>query len=236
MKVSIASLLFAALATAQPSFETASIKLNVTGDRSSFTRRGADSLVLQNWPLRDIVLKAYDLKNYSLEAPDWLASRNFDINAKASGPVTEGELRQMLQSLLKDRFQLKAHPAQREQRAYVLLPIKDGSKLSAVHDAGVFGVDISHFPEKTRITCRHCTLDKVANVLADEVKVPVVDQSRITEEYSFTFEWKPDQNSNDTGPSIFTALSEQLGLRLEPHRMPIAILVVDSISRTPSEN
>jgi len=75
MKVSIASLLLAALATAQSSFETASIKLNVTGDRSSFTRRGADSLVLRNWPLRDIVLKAYDLKNYSLEAPDWLASR-----------------------------------------------------------------------------------------------------------------------------------------------------------------
>ena len=128
------SLLFAALATAQPSFETASIKLNVTGDRSSFTRRGVDSLALQNWPLRDIVLKAYDLENYALEAPDWLASRNFDINAKAAGTITEGELRQMLQSLLKDRFQLKSHVAQKELRAYVLLPTKGGPKLSAAHE------------------------------------------------------------------------------------------------------
>jgi uncharacterized protein (TIGR03435 family) len=236
MKTLVTSLLFAALATAQPSFETASIKLNVTGDRSSFTRRHADSLALQNWPLRDIVLKAYDLKNYALEAPDWLASRNFDISAKAAGKVTEDELRQMIQSLLKDRFQLRAHPAQKELRAYVLLPTRGGSKLSAVLDEGVFGVDISHFPDKTRITCRHCTMDKVANVLADEVKVPVIDQSGITQEYSFTLEWSPGQNSNDSGPSIFTALNEQLGLRLEPRRMPIAILVVDSISRTPSEN
>jgi uncharacterized protein (TIGR03435 family) len=236
MKTSLATLLFAALATAQPSFETASIKLNVSGDRSSFTRRGEDSLALQNWPLRDIVLKAYDLKNYALEAPDWLASRNFDINAKASGRITEGELRQMLQSLLKDRFQLKAHPAEKELRAYALFPAKGGLKLSPIHDDGVFGVDVSHFPEKTRIACRHCTMDKVANVLAGEVNVPVVDQSGIPEEYSFTLEWSPKQNPDDAVPSIFTALSEQLGMRLDPRRMPISILVVDSISRTPSEN
>ena len=236
MKTFIASLLFAVSATAQLSFETASIKLNVSGDRSSFTRRGVDSLALQNWPLRDIVLKAYDLKSYALEAPDWLASRNFDLNAKASGKATEDELRQMLQALLKDRFQLKAHPAQKDLRAYVLLPTKGGLKLSSVHDNGVFGVDVSRFPDRTRIVCRHCTMDKVAEVLADHVGVPVVDQSGMAEEYSFTLEWSPSQNANDTGPSIFTALNEQLGMRLEPRRMPISILVVDSILRTPSDN
>jgi|SRR5580658_5152389 uncharacterized protein (TIGR03435 family) len=95
MKTSVAGLLFAATAIAQPSFEVASIKLNVSGDRSSFSRRGEDSLAPQNWPLRDIVLKAWDLKIYALSAPDWLASRNFDIDAKAAGKVTEGELRRM---------------------------------------------------------------------------------------------------------------------------------------------
>jgi Protein of unknown function (DUF3738) len=88
MKLPVPSLLFAAIAFAQPSFEIASIKLNVSGDRSSVTRRGENSLVLRNWPLRNIVLKAYDLKNYALNAPDWLSSRNFDINAKASGEHT----------------------------------------------------------------------------------------------------------------------------------------------------
>jgi hypothetical protein len=72
-------LVVAAMASAQPSFAVASVKLNTSADRSSFTRQGEDSLVLLNWPLRDIVLKAYDLKNYALAAPNWLASRIFDI-------------------------------------------------------------------------------------------------------------------------------------------------------------
>jgi uncharacterized protein (TIGR03435 family) len=236
MKISEATLLCATMAIAQPSFEVASIKPNVSGDRSSFTRRGEDSLALQNWPLRNVVLKAYDLKNYALDAPDRLASRNFDINAKASGKVTEGELRQMLQSLLKDRFRLKVHPATKELQAYVLLPAKGGLKLKPVQDNGGFGVDVSHFPGKTRVQCRHCTMDKFTNVLADEVNRAVVDQSGIPDEFSFTLEWSPDQSADDAGPSIFTALKEQLGIELEARRVPVPILVVDSISQTPTEN
>jgi len=223
-------------AIAQPSFEIASIKLNVSGDKSSFTRRGEDSLVPQNWPRRDIVLKAWDLKTYGLNAPDWLASRNFDINAKAAGKVTEEELRRMLQSLIEDRFQMKVHAELKEIQAYVLLPGKGGLKLKPVRDDGVFGVDISRFPDKTRIVCRHCTTDKTANVLADQLKRAVVDQSGIPDEYSFTLEWSPGQNADDAAPSIFTALREQLGMRLESRKVSVPILVVDSIGKTPNEN
>jgi uncharacterized protein (TIGR03435 family) len=236
MKLSAAILLLAAVALAQPAFEIASIKLNTSGDRSSFTRRGEDSLALQNWPLRDIVLKAYDLKDYALTAPDWMASRNFDVNAKASGRVTEGELRQMLQSLLKDRCQMKVHSESKEIRAYELLSAKDGSKLKPAGDHDVCGVDVSRFPDKTRIACRHCTLDRLANILAEQVNLAVVDRSGIAEEYTFTLEWSPNQNAGDAGPSIFTALSEQLGMRLESRRVSASILVVDSISQSPSEN
>src|SRR5580704_5178316 len=80
----------------------------------------------------------------------------------------EGELRQMLQSLLKDRFQMKVHPASKELQAYVLLPAKTGFKPKPVHDDSAFGVDVSHFPDKTRVACRHCTTDKLASVLADQ--------------------------------------------------------------------
>ena len=64
----------------------------------------------------------------------------------------------------------------------------------------------------------------------------VVDQSGISEEYSFTLEWSPNQNADDAGPSIFTALNEQLGMRLESRRVPVSILAIDSIAQTPSEN
>jgi uncharacterized protein (TIGR03435 family) len=234
-EAAVASLLFTALATAQPTFEVASIKPNTSGDRSSFSRNAEDSLVLQNWPLREIILKAYNLKDYALTGPDWLASLNFDINAKAGGKVTEIELRQMLQSLLAERFQMKAHPAIKEVPAYVLLPAKGGFKLKQVDD-GVFGVDQSRFPGKTRIACRHCSIDNLANVLSGHVDRAIVDQSGIPSAYSFTLEWSPNQDAADAGPSIFTALTEQLGLRLEPRKAPVAILVVDSISKTPTGN
>ena len=235
MELRIAIFLFAISATAQVSFEVASVKLNASGDRSSFTRRGEDSLILQNWSLRNIVLKAYDLKNFALTAPDWLASRNFDINAKGAGKVTESELRQMLQSLLVARFHIKVHTESNELHAFVIVPAKSGLRVSPVHDEGAFGVDLSRFPDRTKITCRHCTMDNLANILADQVDRAVIDQSGLSGEYTFTLEWAPNQGAG-SGPSIFTALNEQLGMRLESRRLSVPILVVDSISQTPTEN
>jgi uncharacterized protein (TIGR03435 family) len=229
-------LAIALAAIAQPSFDVASVKLNTSGDRTSLTRRGEDSLLLQNWPLRDIVLKAYDLKNYALIAPTWLASRNFDVNAKGAGKMTESELRKMLQSLLMERFQIKVHAESGQRDVFVLLPAKGGPKLSPAQDAGAFGIDISQYPDRTKVVCRHCTMDNFANVVADHVNRPVIDQSGLAGECSFTLEWSPTQNGTDPGPSIFTALSEQLGLRLEARKVPVPILVVDSIRQTPTDN
>ena len=65
---------------------------------------------------------------------------------------------------------------------------------------------------------------------------PVVDQTGIEGAFDFTLEWSPDQKSEDSGPAIFTALEEQLGLRLEARKLPVSILVVDSVSRTPTDN
>jgi uncharacterized protein (TIGR03435 family) len=227
--------LFCATAAGQPSFEVASIKPNNSGSRSTITRAGQDSLVLLNWPLREIVLKAYRIKDYALFAPDWLSSRNFDISAKAAQKVTEAELREMLQSLLIERFQLKAHPESKEMQAYALLPTKGGVKLKPAGD-GQFDVDLPRGSRKTTIVCRHCSMDDFAGVLAGQLHRAVIDRSGVPEAYSFTLEWSPNQDADDGGASIFTALSEQLGLRLELRKLPVSVLVVDGISKTPAEN
>jgi uncharacterized protein (TIGR03435 family) len=237
MQLRIALLFSVAVAAiGQMSFDVASIRLNTSGDKNSFSRRGEDSLILQNWPLRDIVLKAYDLQNYALAAPDWLASRYFDINAKAVGKVTESELRRMLQSLLVERFHIKVHAESKARDAFVLLPAGGGLKISPVHDRGAFGVDVSRYSDSTKVACRHCTMDNLAGVLADQVNRAVIDQSGLSGEYSVTLEWSPNQNAADPGPSIFTALKEQLGLRLEARRVPVPIIVVDRISQVPTDN
>ena len=118
-KAFAAGLLLAATATAQPAFEVASVRANNSGDRSSYSRTEKNSLVLQNWSLQRIILKAYSLKSYALAGPDWLASLSFDINAKAEGQVTEAGLRQILKTLLAERFGLKAHTAEQDKQAYV---------------------------------------------------------------------------------------------------------------------
>jgi uncharacterized protein (TIGR03435 family) len=235
LKIAVSGGVLYAAAAAQASFEVASVKLNVSGSRSTVTRTSEDFLLLQNWPLREIVLKAYELKDYALIAPDWLASRNFDIQAKAGGKMTKVEQSQMLQSLRAERFQLEAHFESREMAAYALLPAKGGPKLKPAGD-GPFDVDLSRGARKTTIACKHCSLDDFAGVLSGQLHRAVVDHSGIPRAYSFTLEWSPDQNADDGGPSVFTALAEQLGLRLELRRLPIAILVVDSINRTPAEN
>jgi uncharacterized protein (TIGR03435 family) len=238
MRKAFASLLLAATATAQPAFEVASVKANTSGDRSSFSRTGKNSLVLQNWSLQRIILRAYGLKEYALTGPDWLASLSFDINAKAEGPVTEAGLRQMLQALLVERFGLTGHTTVQDRQAYVLLPAKGGFKLNPVSDglAVTDDCDLSRFPQKTRISCRHCSLDYLAEVLSGQLDSIVVDQSGVRATYAFTLEWSPDLSADGATTSIFSALNEQLGLRLERRKLPLSILVVDRISKTPTDN
>jgi uncharacterized protein (TIGR03435 family) len=237
MRTAFAILLLAATAKAQSAFEVASVKANTSGDRSSFSRMGKDSLILQNWSLRRIIQKAYDLKDYALTGPDWLASLSFDINAKTTGPVTEAALHQMLQSLLIERFRLKTHTVSEEKQAYVLLTAKSGFKPKPVSDgsSATDDCDLSRFPEKTRISCRHCSLDYLAEVFSGQLDSIVVDQSGVKGAYAFTLEWSPNPGAG-VAPSIFSALNEQLGLRLERRKVPISILVVDSVARTPADN
>jgi uncharacterized protein (TIGR03435 family) len=234
-RIGVANMLFAWMLTGQPSFEVASVKPNNSGSRSTITRTGQDFLILINWPLREIVLKAYGLKDYALIAPDWLASRNFDVNAKAAQRATEAEIQRMLQSMLFERFQLRAHPESKEMQAYALLPTKGGVKLKPAGE-GQFDVDLSRSSQKTTMVCRHCSMDDFAGVLAGQLHRAVIDRSSVAGAYSFTLEWSPNQGGDDAGPSVFTSLSEQLGLRLELRKLPVSILVVDSVSRTPAEN
>jgi uncharacterized protein (TIGR03435 family) len=231
-------LLFVAIGTAQPAFDVASIKPNTSGDRSSFKRTERNSLILQNWPLRRIILWAYDLKDYALTGPGWLASINFDINAKSDGPVAETQLRQMLKALLIERFRLKAHTAFQDKPAYALLTMKGGIKAKPINDGSTItnDCDLSRFPQTTKLSCRHCSLDCLAEVLSGQLDSIVVNRSGIQATYAFTLEWSPDSSTGVAAASIFSALNEQLGLRLERRHAPISILMVESIAKTPAEN
>ena len=188
-----------------------------------------------------IIQEAYGVKRYQLSGgPAWLHADLFDIEAKAEGDPSRDQMMDMLQTLLADRFQLKVHRETREDNVYALVVAKGGPKLTpstadkfriALHrntPVDQEGVDYT-------IAGQKATAGQIAERLGDMLLGrPVLDRTGIKGEFDFKVRYATDDNP-DTGPSIFAAVQEQLGLKLEAAKGPIEILVIDQAEK-PSGN
>jgi uncharacterized protein (TIGR03435 family) len=189
-----------------------------------------------------VIEEAYLIREPSriLGAPDWMKSSTFyDIVAKvagedvaAYGKLSHDDRSRMMQSLLAERFHLKAHMEQREIPIYQMVVAKGGSKLkSATPDEAGMASVIGH---GGKIKSVDMPLTSLPTFLNAEVGRPVVDKTALTGKYDFTLEYVPAAKAatdESGGPSIFTALEEQLGLKLEPVKGPMNVLVIDSIEQ-----
>lgn len=135
----------------------------------------------------------------------------------------------MLQALLKDRFGLRFHMDSKEIPAYALVIGKSGSKLTETQRFG----SISSGNGRTQ--AKGISAQDIASHLSDHVSRVVVDRTGLTGFYDFKLEWSPNENM-DGALSIFTAVQEQLGLKLQPERLPVTILTIDSAERFPTVN
>ena len=237
-------------AWAQPSqtLEVASVKPshNTTADSNLDSMRGR--LTATNITVRELIRLAYGVKDYQIgRAPGWIDSQRFDIAAKsvsdkANSPDNEKSL---VRELLSDRFQLSTHREAKQMPVYLLVVAKDGAKLTAHNDAGI----------KTRAGCgrlvgRRVTTDGIATMLSRQLDHEVLNRTGLSGEYDVQLNFTPDSGPCRVGsdsqggsvstdpaglPSIHTALQEQLGLKLEPAKGPVDVLVIDRIER-PSEN
>ena len=152
--------------------------------------------------------------------------------------------RQMMQGLLSDRFKLITHFESKDLPVYALVPAKEGPKLK---DAGPpqNPTDMSlHGGGSGLITAQHITMPFVAQHLSDRLGRLVIDKTGLTGYYDFKLEWTPDETEGNgvppppadrTGPSLYTAIQEQLGLKLETQKAPVKILVIDRAEKA-SEN
>ena len=141
----------------------------------------------------------------------------------------------MLQALLAERFKLEVHREPKVMSAYALVVAKGGPKMTAVEA----GKGSSMNTNNNHLTAKNTTMQRLADYLARQTGRPVVDQTELKGAFDFTLEWTPEESkstSADAGPSLFTALQEQLGLKLQTHKLPVDILVVDHMERTPTEN
>jgi uncharacterized protein (TIGR03435 family) len=168
--------------------------------------------------------------------PDWAdGSDRFRIEAKAEEPekTTEALLLVMLQALLMDRFQLKFHRQTVEQPGFALVVGKNGSKMKPAKGEDVvtgFGGQIKPAPDRGKMTTRKCTIARLVEILSFIRSSPVVDKTGLDGEYDFTLNWDEDE-----GPTLRTAVEEQLGLKLEPQKVAVSLFVIESAQK-PSPN
>jgi len=227
-----------------PVFDAASVKLNRSGDSQSLRwHHDPGRLSAENVTLRDLVLYAYDVRNNQISGgPAWFDSDRWNVNATAAREISEGERRQMLQALLADRFELKIRREMKELPVYALVIAKSGSKLKANTDGAPGGMDVSiNFRGFSQLTAQNEPMSTLATILFNPTGRKVIDRTGIEGNFDFTLEWAPDPAhtpSNDGAPdadpqgaSIFTAVQQQLGLKLESSKGPVEILVIERAER-----
>jgi len=214
--------------------------MSIGGNGSLFSAR-----CITVWGL---IYNAYQVQSLHDEPPGlpgWADSAPFDIDAKAdddtaaaiqklSAGERDQQNSQMLQALLADRFKLRVHYESRIQSIYQLVVAKSGPRLMP-WPAEQKSRGISWGPDRIRI--QGAGMDKLAFCLSDALSRKVVDNTGLTGNYDINLKWTPDdlQGRPDAGPTLFTALEEQLGLKLDAAKGPVNTLVVDHVEK-PSEN
>jgi uncharacterized protein (TIGR03435 family) len=237
-----------------PEWDVAVVKPHASDDPSMSWRMTEDGLSLINLPLEQMLCSAWDLKPYQIEGlSGWMKSTTFDLTAKVSGEnvaaynkLSTAQRRQMLQNLLTDRFQLKTHLETKTLPIYDLVIDKSGSKLTPTtvltppseeeakaHPEKYKGSGMTMGPglyEATAVSVR-----QLASQLSNAVSKPVNDTTGLTGSYDINLHYRPDDEPS-TGdkadlPSIFSAVQEQLGLKLVPAKGPVETLVVDAAQK-----
>ena len=232
----------------KPAFQVVSLKVNPnSGFSPTILRMTGNRFSTTGMPLRPLMMQFYDLRDFQIEGgPDWINIDQWDIEAVAddganlnmvdfenpSSP-TRGAL--MVQSLVEERFRLKTHRVTKELPVYELTVAKNGPKIKPLKDPKPSNrrstrgeIDVEALPFATFRYLLSRQLDRV-----------LVDKTNLTGLYDIKLKWNAEFKAGvepaSDRPSVFTAVQEQLGLKLENSKGPVEVLVVDSVQR-PSEN
>jgi uncharacterized protein (TIGR03435 family) len=232
----------------RPAFDVASIRANESGTGVDRVRNNGGILLLENVSLRRLIDMAFDVpdwQKYLLSGPDWLDSKNFDIQARYPRDTPNPKFLLMFQRLLEERFGMVLHREQKEFSVLALIPGPKKKQALTLHPAAAPGA-----PYRFRALGGHATGYSISMpMLAGRLSRPdfgldrpVLDFTGLEGTFDLTLDWKPepvqDGTATDGGSdaSIFAAIEEQLGLKLERRKISLDVLVVDRISKAPAEN
>jgi uncharacterized protein (TIGR03435 family) len=223
-------------------FDVASVRANKSGPQGTNIKVLPSGVNLVNVPLRAIIQLAYGIQQPSrlVGVPDWASAERFDIAAKSDAITSRDQLRSMLQALLADRFKLAAHIEVREQPIYVLTRARpnDAPGPSLRPSTAVCTQATPCGPRPGgpgKMILIGSPMSQLASVLSLAVGRTVVDGTELAGNYDLELSYAPEQQLDQDGPSIFTALQEQLRLQLKPEREKVNVLVIDKVDR-PTDN
>jgi uncharacterized protein (TIGR03435 family) len=227
------------LAQSQPAkheFEAVSIKPNDLGGNTSNSNSTAGRFD-GTMTIKSIIELGFGIKRFQIAGgPGWIDEINYTIAATTGDAtrMTNPVLEQYLQSLLTDRFHLVYHRETKEFPVYALLTAKNGPKLAPHTSPHGQGTSSQGNNGIYHMTGTDLTMANFSDFLAGHLDRPVIDRTGVQGVYDIKMDWSSGQ-VDPTLPSLFSALQEQLGLRLESTKGPVEILVVDSVDK-PSEN
>jgi uncharacterized protein (TIGR03435 family) len=241
-------------------YEVASIRKSDPAARGILIQPGPQGgLRSTNTPLLVLITFAYDVRDYQvLDAPGWAKGEGYDVSFTPDRPealpkpgeasaatmrTMMGRQRERMKAVLRDRFGLVLRMETRQLPTYGLVQAKGGHKLKTPQPGK--GPSLMMNPQKGEITAIGADLPMLTNVLSNILGRPVVNETGLDGAFDLKLEWKPDMTTTagpgeaapeePGGASIFTALTEQLGLRLESKKGPVTVYVVEKVER-PGDN
>jgi uncharacterized protein (TIGR03435 family) len=249
----------------RPTFEVATIKRNTSGSDAARFNGQTGRVSITNNPLRNIIRNAWGLQGFQIVGgPEWINTDRWDIVAKAEGNPQGPQMLAMVQNLLADRFKLVTHRETREMPIYALVfarsdhafgPKLHASTVDCLKEMTAAVARGGGPPRDGKVLCGIRSLNghieanavplaNLARNLSPIAGRSIVDKTGLNGAFDAELTWTPDASLGSSpeapavasdGPSLFTAIQEQLGLKLDAQRGPVEVLVIDSVER-PTED
>ena len=228
-------------------FEVASIKPSSPTERGSSINRNPGSLITRNFKVQQLIQVAYRVQEYQVTGgPGWVKSDGYDIVGKFDQPedapklsnaVSMAQTNSRLRNLLVERFLLKMREETKELPIYSITLGKNGHKLKSVDPGSGESMSVNQNNSSGTMRCTRVTLKSFADSLGNILGRPVVNETGLDGTFDFELTWSADltATADQSGPSIFTALQEQLGLKLESKKGLVKVYVIEQVQR-PTEN
>ena len=236
---------------AKPAFEVATIKPSNPEAKGKMFRMQASGFSTLNTTLNEMISFAYDVQSRQIVGgPEWMDTEKFDLSAKPDRPGMPSpvQLKGMLRKLLAERFALQFHPGKKEMAAYVLTQAKGGPKLEKNTEANPLPRLL--FSGLGSLHVNGATMGEFCELMQSAVfDRPVVDETGLEGHWNFNLKWTPEEgqfagfgvkipppsDAADAPPSIFRAVQEQIGLKLETGKPMVNVMMLDHVEK-PSDN